>query len=188
MCLFVQSVLQYNLCRVLNDPTGEQTRPLVVRRANMRKPASAIMAMSGNPAASMFSSHNHGSSASNAALMAGAGPSGLMHSSAVGLAGGHGAAGAGPGLASSGSLGGVMDLNGMGSGGISLGSFAGAEVPMHVQPMAAHNVQVMAYSTVCWDGTKYCMYRMSSLAFLMVVVCCFVSTARGLKLRVIQLH
>ncbi|WIA44418.1 hypothetical protein OEZ86_007184 [Tetradesmus obliquus] len=33
-----QAVLQLNLCRVLQDPSGEQVRPLVVRRANMRKP------------------------------------------------------------------------------------------------------------------------------------------------------
>lgn len=39
-----QAVVKFNLQRVLADPTGEQDRPLVVRRANMRKPASALMA------------------------------------------------------------------------------------------------------------------------------------------------
>ncbi|KAF6260316.1 hypothetical protein COO60DRAFT_909475 [Scenedesmus sp. NREL 46B-D3] len=38
-----QAVLQLNSCRVLQDRCGDQTRPLVVRRANMRKPASALM-------------------------------------------------------------------------------------------------------------------------------------------------
>jgi hypothetical protein len=36
-------VLKFNMQRVLSDPTGEQDRPLVVRRANMRKPATALM-------------------------------------------------------------------------------------------------------------------------------------------------
>jgi hypothetical protein len=39
----VQAVLQLNLCRVLQAPTGEHMRPLVVRRTNMRKPASSLM-------------------------------------------------------------------------------------------------------------------------------------------------
>lgn len=38
-----QAVLKFNLQRVLSDPTGEQDRPLVVRRANMRKPAASLM-------------------------------------------------------------------------------------------------------------------------------------------------
>jgi hypothetical protein len=40
-------VLKFNLQRVLSDPTGEQDRPLVVRRANMRKPAASLMMMGG---------------------------------------------------------------------------------------------------------------------------------------------
>jgi CUG-BP- and ETR3-like factor len=43
----VQAVVKFNLQRVLSDPTGEQDRPLVVRRANMRKPAAALMMMGG---------------------------------------------------------------------------------------------------------------------------------------------
>jgi hypothetical protein len=39
----VQAVLKFNLQRVLADPHGEQDRPLVVRRANMRKPAALMM-------------------------------------------------------------------------------------------------------------------------------------------------
>jgi hypothetical protein len=34
LLLSAQAVLQLNLCRVLQDPAGEQMRPLVVRRAN----------------------------------------------------------------------------------------------------------------------------------------------------------
>lgn len=40
-------MLKFNLQRVLSDPTGEQDRPLVVRRANMRKPAASLMMMGG---------------------------------------------------------------------------------------------------------------------------------------------
>lgn len=36
-------MLKFNLQRVLRDPTGEQDRPLVVRRANMRKPVASLM-------------------------------------------------------------------------------------------------------------------------------------------------
>lgn len=40
-------MLKFNLQRVLSDPTGEQDRPLVVRRANMRKPAASLMMIGG---------------------------------------------------------------------------------------------------------------------------------------------
>jgi hypothetical protein len=39
----LQAMTKFNLQRVLSDPTGEQDRPLVVRRANMRKPAASLM-------------------------------------------------------------------------------------------------------------------------------------------------
>lgn len=38
------AIARYNLSRALPDPTGQQHRALVVRRANVRKPWSSVMA------------------------------------------------------------------------------------------------------------------------------------------------
>lgn len=69
----VQAVLKFNLQRVLSDPSGEQDRPLVVRRANMRKPAASLMmGQSGlQTAAGLHSSMHAAGMSSNSAFSSG---------------------------------------------------------------------------------------------------------------------
>jgi len=78
-CLRFQAVIKFNLQRVLSDPSGEQDRPLVVRRANMRKPSTSPLlgqpglqsAAAGLSANSAFSS---GSNVGATVMSIGSGP------------------------------------------------------------------------------------------------------------------
>jgi hypothetical protein len=151
--LHLQAVLQLNLCRVLQDPTGEQTRPLVVRRANMRKPASALMLQ---PHLTQHATVSHGSSmlqsggGNNAGIMMSGSSSQTagFHATSMSLSGGgnvvaanlamNAAAAAAAGLPSQG-LQGVVEY-------AQQQQHSGMEVPMHLQPMGLQ-VRVTAYDT-----------------------------------------
>jgi hypothetical protein len=143
----LQAVLQLNLCRVLQDPTGEQMRPLVVRRANMRKPASALMQQQPLPHHTQHATSHGGGS-----FLSGGGAAGAMHSgsssqttgpfqqhasmsmsmSGGGVAAANAAVNAAMNAAAalpSQSLSGVVEFVGqMGGGG-------GMDVPLQLQPM-----------------------------------------------------
>ncbi len=108
-------MLKFNLQRVLGDPTGEQDRPLVVRRANMRKPATALMP---------------GGAAGLQAAAAGISPnSGFSSSSSVGGA----IMNLGPNHPA------PMELQQQGS--IGQMGLAAPDIPYYLQPMAAMQVR-----------------------------------------------
>eukprot|EP00879_Flechtneria_rotunda_P003486 GHRR01003715.1.p1 GENE.GHRR01003715.1~~GHRR01003715.1.p1 ORF type:complete len:499 (+),score=190.43 GHRR01003715.1:1683-3179(+) len=108
-----RAVMQFNLCRVLSDPNGEQDRPLVVRRANIRKPASALMLpQQALLTANTLSSDSAGGYTNSASLAA-------MN-----------------GLTSMGSIM-VQDL----TASLSSGGLGGVEVPVQVQPLMTMQVQ-----------------------------------------------
>lgn len=131
-----QAVLKFNLQRVLGDPAGEQDRPLVVRRANMRKPAASLMiggAAGLQAAAAGVSGNSAFSSGSNA---------GLMSMSATHATG--------------------MDLQQQGS----IGQMGLGEMPYYMQPLMAMQVRGTAkphrYGRVGGGGAPgeaYCCTR-----------------------------
>lgn len=113
-----QAVLKFNLQRVLSDPTGEQDRPLVVRRANMRKPASAMMM---------------GASGLQAAAAAGLSANSAFSSGSNVGAGGHMSMSMGSGALS------AMDMQQQGS--LSQMGLGAPEMPFYVQPYMAMQVR-----------------------------------------------
>jgi hypothetical protein len=126
--------VQFNLCRVLSDPTGEQDRPLVVRRANMRKPAAAMML----PHQTILS----GGTATATAAAGGARPGMVapLAAAAVAAVGGSlsgaGSGGLGTGSIASGGSIGMVDLGGS----MGASSVAAGEVPLHLQPLVTMQV------------------------------------------------
>lgn len=116
-CCLVQAVVKFNLQRVLGDPTGEQDRPLVVRRANMRKPAAALMP---------------GGAAGLQAAAAGLSPNSAFSSASS--AGGNF-------MSMSSSHPTAMELQQQGSIG-QMGLGGGPDTPYYLQPLAAIQVRV----------------------------------------------
>lgn len=111
-------MLKFNLQRVLSDPTGEQDRPLVVRRANMRKPANALMLGA-------------------AGMQQGGGPTGGLSNNS-GFSSGSNAGTAGHLTIGSGPLG-ALDLQAQGSmNQLGLGP---ADMPYYMQPLMAMQVR-----------------------------------------------
>jgi hypothetical protein len=153
----LQAVLQLNLCRVLQDPTGEQTRPLVVRRANMRKPASALMLqlhLTQHATASHGSSMLQSGGGNNAGMMMSGSSSQTtaFHATSMSLSGGGNVVAANAAMNAAAAAAGLQPSN-QGLQGVM--EFAhqqqqqqhgGMEVPMHLQPMGLQ-VRVTAYDT-----------------------------------------
>lgn len=123
LLLLLQAVVKFNLQRVLGDPTGEQDRPLVVRRANMRKPAASLMP---------------GGAAGLQAAAAGLSPNSAF-SSGSSAGGGY--------MSISGSHLTVMELQQQGSIG-QMGLPGGPDMPYYLQPLAA--MQVCRHSKEGW--------------------------------------